>query len=358
MTRTGKAVLLLAVICLAAGLLADYPEMVATGTTLALLVAAALPWAAAPPHLSAEIRLSPSITSAGGTAEVTLVLRGAVRVRELGLNDLALAVPKSRPGETVEISVVLNDLPRGRHLIGPVRVAGADPLRLVERSAVYGTAQILHVHPYIWPVPPLRVPFSPDDDGEASPYALRGGVIFKELRPYVAGDDRRLIHWKSSARHRELMVRESVIFDRADHVVVLDTGADYYRAQEFEEALSIVASVSVAAARHAHPVRVVTTCGAEAASIRGRDGTVDPGPVLRLLSGLSLGPAPSPSPPLVPPGAAGYVTGRLPASDLVSEVTVIVVDPGRAAPASDWTGQLVVRSAGDFAARWTAMAGG
>lgn len=39
--------------------------------------------------------------------------------------------------------------------------------------------------------------------------APRGDDLFRSVRPYVRGDERRRIHWKATARHGELMVRES-----------------------------------------------------------------------------------------------------------------------------------------------------
>lgn len=38
--------------------------------------------------------------------------------------------------------------------------------------------------------------------------AVRGDDLFRGIRPYVHGDEQRRIHWKATARHGELMVRE------------------------------------------------------------------------------------------------------------------------------------------------------
>lgn len=41
-----------------------------------------------------------------------------------------------------------------------------------------------------------------------SEIAPRGDDLFRSIRPYQRGDERRKIHWKATARHGELMVRE------------------------------------------------------------------------------------------------------------------------------------------------------
>lgn len=42
-----------------------------------------------------------------------------------------------------------------------------------------------------------------------SEVAPLGDDLFRSIRPYVRGDDRRRVHWKATAHHGELMVRES-----------------------------------------------------------------------------------------------------------------------------------------------------
>lgn len=52
--------------------------------------------------------------------------------------------------------------------------------------------------------------------------APRGEDLFRGVRPYVRGDERRRIHWKATARHGELMVRE----DDGTGIVVLQITVD------------------------------------------------------------------------------------------------------------------------------------
>lgn len=69
---------------------------------------------------------------------------------------------------------------------------------------------------------PIRWP-EPRSSGFAlEDRSLRGDDLFRGIRPYVRGDERRRIHWKSTARHGELMVRE----DEGTGVVALQVLLD------------------------------------------------------------------------------------------------------------------------------------
>jgi uncharacterized protein (DUF58 family) len=83
------------------------------------------------------------------------------------------------------------------------------------------------------------------------------------LREYVPGDDRRMIHWRSSARTGSLMVRQHVDTSLPDLTVVLDTRSDRWAGDPgaFEVAVEIAASLVVTCARQGFPVRVRTTDG-------------------------------------------------------------------------------------------------
>jgi transglutaminase-like putative cysteine protease len=70
------------------------------------------------------------------------------------------------------------------------------------------------------------------------------------LRGYVVGDDLRLIHWRTTARAGELMVRRHVDVERLPVLVLLDDRLDSYRnAETFEEAIEVAASLFKAADR-------------------------------------------------------------------------------------------------------------
>jgi uncharacterized protein (DUF58 family) len=93
-----------------------------------------------------------------------------------------------------------------------------------------------------------RSPEGPTTDSAA------GSQVFQSLREYVPGDDRRLIHWKSTAKTGTLMVREHVDTTLPDVVVVLDNSASRYDEQSFEEAVEVAASVVELCCHQGFPV--------------------------------------------------------------------------------------------------------
>lgn len=94
------------------------------------------------------------------------------------------------------------------HLVFDLFASG--PIGLVHAAARQRIAPTtpVHVGPRVepfeidWPHP-RAVAFG------LSEIAPRGDELFRSVRPYVRGDERRRIHWKATARHGELMVRES-----------------------------------------------------------------------------------------------------------------------------------------------------
>jgi len=71
-------------------------------------------------------------------------------------------------------------------------------------------------------------------------------VAFHALRDYVPGDDRRHIHWKTSARSGRLMVRQFEETRRSHLLLMLSSRVDDYALDdEFELAISVAGSLGI-----------------------------------------------------------------------------------------------------------------
>lgn len=73
--------------------------------------------------------------------------------------------------------------------------------------------------------------------------------LTRALRPYRMGDPFRLIHWRTSARHGELLVRELEVMMGGQEVVISLDSALTWNADDFERAVIAAASLYFYAAR-------------------------------------------------------------------------------------------------------------
>ncbi|MGN6695300.1 MAG: DUF58 domain-containing protein [Aquihabitans sp.] len=132
--------------------------------------------------------------------------------------------------------------------VGPVRSVQGDPLGLVRREVIWTGTEHLFVHPKTIRVASLTTGWQRDLEGETTNDRSPSDVAFHTLREYVVGDDRRHIHWRTTARQTDgkLMVREFVDTRRAHLGLVISLAdGDYASADEFELAVSALASLGL-----------------------------------------------------------------------------------------------------------------
>jgi uncharacterized protein (DUF58 family) len=86
-----------------------------------------------------------------------------------------------------------------------------------------------------------------------------GSITFDRIREYVAGDDMRHIHWRSTAHMDKLMVRQHVDTTLPDVTVVVDTTSQHHDAKSFETAVEVAASILVASTSQRFPARLHAT---------------------------------------------------------------------------------------------------
>ncbi|AEV83126.1 hypothetical protein ACWT_2106 [Actinoplanes sp. SE50] len=310
-----------AVALLVAAAVLGYPELAVLGYAgLFALLAAGL-WMLARPQLVARREIRPNRVTAGDEAVGVLTV-----TNQMNRRSPPVSVTESVDGRSVGVPVPslaareshLSGYPlptdrRGVYQVGPLTVGHADPLRLMEVAKRFGEVSTLWVHPLVDTVYPLPTGRSQDQDGPTSSVAPQGGIAFHSLREYVPGDDWRLIHWKSSARTGQLMVRHNVVPNEPRLMIVLDTSVAAYDDESFEHAVRAAASLSVAALRAGFPLELRTTGGEVTVAEEDGPGRTS---VLDLLAAVRLDPADrglAALPALVPEQSAvslGVVTGR------------------------------------------------
>ena len=112
-----------------------------------------------------------------------------------------------------------------------------------------------------------------------SEVAPRGDDLYRSVRPYLRGDERRRIHWKASAHHGELMVRESEGSGVVVLLVVVDLGPPGPMAESIAGAAAWTAEEAL---RRGWFVELVTLDGTTVAPAEGELGSpFGPSPVVR-----------------------------------------------------------------------------
>lgn len=155
---------------------------------------------------------------------------------------------------------------RGKYELGPLATRVTDPFGLIElRHVVPGTASVI-VTPRVVPLPAIVLGGGRTGSGERSvPHIAAGSAEDVTVREYRRGDDLRRVHWRSSARVGQLMVRREEHPWEARATVLLDNriGAHAGRgpSSSLETAIMAAASVAVHLDARGYAVRLVTADG-------------------------------------------------------------------------------------------------
>ncbi|MFE3069712.1 DUF58 domain-containing protein [Streptomyces sp. NPDC059247] len=170
---------------------------------------------------------------------------------------------------------VRSDL-RGRFPLGPLQLRLGDPFGMCELTRSFQAYDTLTVVPRTEPLPPVKLTgeASGHGDGQQRALALAGDDDIIP-RAYRHGDDLRRVHWRSTARYGELMVRREEQPQRARCTVLLDTRGIAYQGSgpdsAFEWAVSGAASSLVHMLERGYAVRLVTDTGSRVPG-EGSDG--------------------------------------------------------------------------------------
>jgi len=152
-------------------------------------------------------------------------------------------VERLAPGEARRVVWRITAPPRGRQRLPGARVVTRFPFGLFAKSTRVLLDEPVVVFPALVPVDLARLRAATASDAHPSRRRGRGHDLYN-LREYRAGDDPRLIHWKSTAKSLAVVVRELEEETSADARIVLD-GARGLDATRVERALSEAASIAV-----------------------------------------------------------------------------------------------------------------
>jgi len=221
---------LLALVVLVAAWAIGSTAVAVLGIGLAAVAIAARTWALAASRLLAVERLPASVPPVeGGQLRLGIAVRGPawlcsrLELRETvgPLGEISVAVERGGRAE-----LVVDDIPRGRYRLGPGRLLARDPLGVatVERDIPAGATVL--VRPRVPEIAALFTESGARGEGGRRAHMRRpSGLEPHGVREYVEGEPLRAVHWPSSARLGELMVRELEDAPRDSVAIVLDVDA-------------------------------------------------------------------------------------------------------------------------------------
>lgn len=255
-----------------------YPPLAVLGAAALLCVPVAIVALAHRPGLDVTRVVAPDRVQRGEESTATLTVHNTGRLtaaplvaqERCGDGWVSVPLPQLRPGRDTTTTYPVPTQVRGVVRIGPLRVVRGDPLGLVRSARTLGDTARVWVYPRAYPLTAVPVGVMRSLDGRID-RVPHGSITFDSLREYVVGDELRRVHWRTSARIGELMVREHLDTSLPRLVVLLDDRAAAFPPGEpggttdgFEAACEAAASVVAAAAREELPValRLVSGPGA------------------------------------------------------------------------------------------------
>lgn len=252
------------------GLAFGWHEFVYLGCVLlaALLLAAVFLFGRA--SYEVHVELNPRRVVVGDRAMGRLIVRNT-STRQLPPNRMELPVgrgvaefqlPGMKPKQEHDELFAVPTNRRAVIVAGPAESVRGDALGLLRRAVKWADPVELFVHPLTARLQPSASGLVRDLEGQVSKKITNSDIAFHALRPYVPGDDRRYVHWRTSARIGQLMVRQFEETRRSQLTVIHSTDAKHYASEdEFELAVSVSASIAAQVIRDGTQMSVVSEDG-------------------------------------------------------------------------------------------------
>jgi hypothetical protein len=250
----GWLVLAAAVVATGVGIVVGWLELVYLGLTLAAALAIATVFLVGRASYRVGVELDRPRVVAGERAFGRLLVanagaRPAAASRmelPVGTGVAEFVVPSLAAGAEHDELFAVPTQRRAVIVAGPPESVRGDHLGLLRRTVRWADPVELFVHPRTARLDPTTSGLVRDLEGEVTTKVTDNDMSFHALRAYEPGDDRRNVHWRTSARTGRLMVRQ---FEesRRSHVTILQS-VDPRRwagEDEFELGVSIAASLGV-----------------------------------------------------------------------------------------------------------------
>jgi uncharacterized protein (DUF58 family) len=204
------------------------------------------------PNASLSRHITPVHVHEGDRARVEIRLFARRAMRPLIIEDevsrlgrARFATGRAARNSSVSAHYEIVCRPRGVYQIGPAELIISDPFDLAAVRTIAGVVDRLVVFPSIEQLNGFPTTRGHDPTVQAAhpSHAPSGGDDFFTLREYRQGDDLRRVHWPSSAKRDELMIRQLEIPWQSRALVLVDTRAQVHTPETFEHTVKGAASI-------------------------------------------------------------------------------------------------------------------
>jgi uncharacterized protein (DUF58 family) len=294
LTTRGKCFVAAGLTAALCGIFIPEPDLLRVGALLlALPLLSALTATRTRYRLSCTRALSPRRVPAGAPVTMTLRLTNMSRLRT-GLLLAEDVLPytmadQNRPrflldriesGGTRDYSYQARSDRRGKYELGPLQMLVADAFGLVEVGRSFSTMSTLTVTPRIIPLDTPALSGNWPGEGDRGRRTISAsGEDDVAPRTYQEGDSLHRVHWRSTARYGELMVRREEQHWRNSATLFLDTRRSSYGStgpdSTFEFAVSAAASIGMHLSGDGFDARFVTDHGEVTAQGTFQDTLLD-----------------------------------------------------------------------------------
>ena len=194
----------------------------------------------------------------GDRLQITYTLRNTSRVPKPWLEvHNPTTLPGGLPGRALSLGsraerswlVRLPLTRRGHFRVEPLQIRTGDPFGFFEASASVGQGVAVVVYPKIDRLPLWRLPAASIEGSHSAPErTLQTSPLATAVRPYAPGDSFNRIHWRSTARHGEIQVKEFELEQTADAWIFLDLERSVQggRGEESTVEMAVRAAASIA----------------------------------------------------------------------------------------------------------------
>jgi uncharacterized protein (DUF58 family) len=257
-TTRGWGALVVGVACAALGWWTGLREPLTVAVALASFLLLGVAWvrvldsglrvrpqnAAAPVTVGEAATVVHRVRRTAGRSSPVVTLEVPVLIPGGATGELRSTVGGLHVGEETQLDALLHFPERGIAVIGPAAAGWTDPFGWFRRAETVGATTLRVVLPrcerLTLPEPNLALAALGDGRRGSSD---RPSEEFSGLRTFVAGDDVRRVHWRSTARLGYPVVRTSEEARTPHLAVVLDHADERCEPGAFERAVTVAASL-------------------------------------------------------------------------------------------------------------------